>query len=54
MVVVEDPREFEYRRKESEHLKEALELNAPLATAYYMKEELCQFWEQEDKVPPER
>ncbi|MCR4666707.1 MAG: transposase [Desulfovibrio sp.] len=26
--------------------KEALKLNAPLAAAYYMKEDLRQFWEQ--------
>jgi transposase len=27
-------------------LKEALRLNKPLALAYYMKEDLRQFWEQ--------
>jgi transposase len=34
---------------ERRRLEEALALNKPLATAYYMKEELRQFWEQPGK-----
>ena len=34
---------------EKKRLEEALALNKPLATAYYMKEELRQFWEQPGK-----
>jgi len=34
-------------RTERERLDEALLLNQPLATAYYMKEEFRQFWKQE-------
>ena len=26
-----------------------MKLNEPLATAYYLKEELCELWEQEDE-----
>jgi transposase len=36
-------------RNERQRLDRALELNQPLATAYYMKELLRLFWEQEDK-----
>ena len=34
------------KRDERARLKEALRLNKPLALAYYMKEDLRQFWEQ--------
>lgn len=34
---------------EKKRLKDALALNQPLATAYYLKEELRQFWEQPGK-----
>jgi transposase len=33
---------------ERERLDEALRINQPLATAYYMKEEFRQFWDQDD------
>jgi transposase len=36
-------------RDERARLKEALRLNKPLALAYYMKEDLRQFWEQPGK-----
>ena len=36
-------------RREPERLEEALRLNTPLASAYYLKEELTEIWEQEDK-----
>lgn len=36
-------------RDEAARLEEALELNQPLATAYYLKEDLRQFWEQPSK-----
>ena len=36
-------------RNEHARLEEALRLNAPLATAYYLKEELGELWEQEDQ-----
>ena len=34
---------------EKKRLEEALKLNAPLATAYYLKEDLRRFWEQPGK-----
>jgi transposase len=39
---------------ELSRLQEALRLNAPLATAYYLKEDLRQFWEQPDKSSARR
>ncbi len=35
-------------------MKEALKMNEPLALAYYMKEDLRQFWEQSDKDAAEK
>lgn len=36
-------------KNEKQKLQEALDLNKPLATAYYMKEDLNQIWQQKDK-----
>jgi transposase len=36
-------------KNERQRLQTALELNAPLATGYYLKEDLGQLWEQPDK-----
>jgi transposase len=49
-LLLKNPENLDLSRNEAQRLKEALELNQPLATAYYMKEELRQFWEQEDKA----
>jgi transposase len=38
------------KRDELARLKKALELNEPLATAYYLKEDLRQFWDQPSKT----
>ena len=40
---------LDIERDERARLKEALRLNKPLALAYYMKEDLRQFWEQPGK-----
>jgi transposase len=40
-------------RHEHQRLEEALRLNVPLATAYYLKEELGEFWEQDDQEEAE-
>jgi transposase len=40
------------KKKEKERLDRALALNAPLAKAYYLKDELRQFWQQESKEKP--
>lgn len=49
-LLLKNPENLDLSRNESERLNKALELNRPLAAAYYMKEELRQFWEQEDKA----
>ena len=36
-------------REEKSRLEEALKLNQPLAVAYYLKEDLRQFWDQPGK-----
>ena len=39
---------------EKARLKQALELNQPLMTAYYLNEELGQLWQQPNKITEER
>jgi transposase len=41
-------------RDEKQRLDEALRLNKPLATAYYLKEDLRQLWSQPDKATAEK
>ena len=41
------------KRNEKDRLKRALEMNQPLATAYYLKEDLRQFWMQKNKKDAE-
>ena len=48
-LLVKRPENLEARRNEQARLEEALQLNEPLATAYYLKEELSEFWEQDDE-----
>lgn len=43
-LLLKDPDNLEEERDERTRLEEALALNAPLATAYYLKEEFRQFW----------
>jgi len=45
-LLLKNPDHLDEQRNEGERLAEALALNEPLATAYYLKEELRQFWEQ--------
>jgi len=47
-LLLKRPANLDPKRKEKERLEEALRLNAGLATAYYLKEELYEFWELED------
>lgn len=53
-LLMMNPEHLNDERNERARLQEALELNQPLATAYYMKEELRQFWEQPDKKSAQR
>ena len=49
-LLLKNPENLEERHNEKQRLEEALRLNQPLATAYYLKEDLRQFWEQPHKV----
>jgi transposase len=48
-LLLKRPENLDPSRKEPERLREALRLNQPLATAYYLKEELHEIWEQDDQ-----
>jgi len=48
-LLLKRPENLEPARREPQRLQEALRLNEPLATAYYLKEELNEIWEQEDQ-----
>jgi transposase len=48
-LLLKNPEHLDGQRDERRRLDEALRLNQPLATAYYMKEDLRQFWQQPDQ-----
>ena len=48
-ILLKNPENLSVKHNEIQRLDEALKLNEPLALAYYMKEDLRQFWEQPDK-----
>jgi len=48
-LLLKNPENLDPERDEPKRLQEALELNAPLATAYYLKEDLRQLWSQPTK-----
>jgi transposase len=52
-LLLKRPENLDTSRNEHERLEEALRLNAPLATAYYLKEELGEFWEQDSQEEAE-
>lgn len=45
-LLLKNPDNLDSEKNEQARLDEALQLNQPLATAYYLKEELRQFWNQ--------
>jgi transposase len=47
-LLIQRPENLDEPRGERERLEEALKVNEPLATAYYLTEELRAFWEQDD------
>jgi len=49
-LLLKNPDNLDDKRNERQRLNEALKLNEPLATAYYMKEELRNIWHQPDKL----
>ena len=48
-LLLKNPENLDAKKDEKKRLEEALALNEPLATAYYMKEDLRRFWEQPGK-----
>jgi len=48
-LLLKNPENLDKAHHEKERLREALKLNEPLATAYYMKEDLRQIWSQGTK-----
>lgn len=53
-LLLKRPEHLDPKRNEIARLEEALRLNKPLATAYYLKEDLAEAWEQEDAEQAER
>jgi transposase len=48
-LLLKNPENLDEEKDEKRRLKEALALNQPLATAYYMKDDLRRFWQQPGK-----
>src|SRR4051812_12096843 len=48
-LLLKNPENLDEGKDERRRLEEALALNKPLATAYYMKDDLRRFWEQPGK-----
>lgn len=48
-LLLMNPENLDPKRNERERLEEALRLNKSLATAYYLKEQLRQIWDEPDK-----
>jgi transposase len=53
-LLLKNPENLDPKRKERERLEEAWRMNQPLATVYYMKEDLRQIWQQPDKETARR
>jgi transposase len=53
-LLLKNPENLDPTRNERERLDEALRLNQPLATVYYLKEDLRQIWKQPDKATARR
>ena len=53
-LLLKNPENLNEDKDEPARLEEALAMNAPLATAYYLKEDLRQFWEQPTKAAARR
>src|SRR5262245_22978332 len=49
-LLLKNPENLDPKKKEKERLGEALRMNQPLATVYYLKEDLRQIWMQPDKA----
>src|ERR1700681_3215155 len=49
-LLLKNPENLDPQRDERQRLEEEFRLNKPLATAYYLKEDLRRFWTQPDKA----
>ena len=49
-LLLKNPDNLNDDKDENNRFKKALELNAPLAMTYYLKEDLRQFWNQKTKT----
>jgi transposase len=52
-LLLKNPENLDPKRNERQRLEEALRLNKPLATAYYMKDDLRELWKCPDKLSAE-
>jgi transposase len=52
-LLLKNPENLAEERDERKRLEKALALNKPLATVYYMKEDLRQIWDQKDRAAAE-
>ena len=52
-LLLKRPEKLDPSRREPQRLQKALRLNEPLAAAYYLKEELNEIWEQDDRAAAE-
>jgi transposase len=48
-LLLKNPEDLDEEKDEKRRLQEALKLNEPLATAYYLKDDLRRFWQQPGK-----
>lgn len=53
-LLLKNPENLDPQKGEKERLEEALRINQPLATAYYLKEDLRQIWLQSSKEEAKR
>jgi transposase len=53
-LLLKNPENLDDAKGERRRLEEALKLNESLAKAYYLKEDLRQFWEQSDRLAADR
>lgn len=53
-LILKNPENLDETKGERTRLEEALRINQPLATAYYMKEEFRHFWEQPNVAAAKR
>jgi transposase len=49
-LLLKNPENLDPKRNEKQRLEDALRLNTPLTIAYYLKEDLRQIWQQDNKA----